>query len=272
MSAIVWLVFGRFRFACVGVLGVSVLGIACQWPSSARAGEASKEQVEAWIHQLQTDPIKERHRLMAFLRAEAAPHATHPPTRSSDRTDLLPVLTAALENDDDRVRTEAICALCYMKCKATFPILEKAFESRHTIVRYYATMGVEWLGDFDDLRPRAVSLFEMVRDREGEDINVRLAATTSLANLGVPQEAKIFIEALRDPRANEALAAGMLNKMGRTDTIELMIARLRTAVPSADHWLTEALAGLTGQNLGTNAKAWQDWLDAHRAEFPEQLK
>jgi hypothetical protein len=221
------------------VLLVALLCIASL--GSTIAAEAGKEQIEQWIHQLQTAPVQERSALIAHLRQEAAPHATHPPTRSSDRTDLLPVLQAALDNGDDHVRTEAICALCYMKCKAAFPILEKAFDSPYANVRYYACMGVTWLADFPELRPRALADLHMMRDREGEAAAIRLHATGALAELGLPQDANPFIDALRDPNANAALAADELSKVGRTDTIELMIIRLRTAVPSADHWLAEVL-------------------------------
>jgi hypothetical protein len=88
----------------------------------------------------------------------------------------------------------------------------------------------------------------------------------------VPQDAAIFLQALRDEHANEALAAGALASMGRKDAIELMIRRLRTAVPSSDHWLGEALAKLTGAAFGKSADAWQKWLDANRSELPEQAK
>jgi hypothetical protein len=124
-------------------------------------------------------------------------------------------------------------------------------------------LGVDWLADVPDLRARAIAGLETARDRQGEAFDVRLHATSALARTGVPQEAKIFLEAIRDPNANAALAATELTRMGRKDAIELMIVRLRTAVPLADHWLGEALKTLTRQELGTDAEAWQEWVDAH---------
>ena len=52
----------------------------------------------------------------------------------------------------------------------------------------------------------------------------------------------------------------------------LMIARLRTAVPSSDEYLAEALEKLTGEKLGKDADAWQKWLDENRPKLPEQLR
>ena len=239
---------------------------------TAATGGALEKQVEEWIHRLKTDPIEARKKLIGEIRREAAPRSGHPPKVSSNRIDLFPVLEAALGNDDRHVRTEAICALSYMKCPAAFPILEQAMQSDYGEVRYYACMGIGWLADEGDLRERAVAALERVRDRAGEAFNIRLHATSGLAELGLKQEPEIFVEALRDPRANDSLAATQLARMGRKDTIELMIVRLRTAVPSGDHWLAEALKELTGESLGKDAKAWQQWLDAHRAELPPQLK
>jgi len=251
------------------LFGLLVLGA---FLGKATAGDAGEKQIQEWIHRLETDPLEARHKLMAEIRREATPYSGHPPAQSSPRTDLLPVLEAALGNDDDRVQTEAICTLCYMKCRDALPILEKAFESKHPTVRYYACMGVEWLADEADLRLRVVMALEKARYRQDEVFSVRLHAAAALANLGEEQEPKIFLDALRNPRANEALAASVLARMGRKDAIELMIVRLRTAVPSGDHWLGEALKKLTGQELGTDANAWQEWVDAHRSELPEQLK
>lgn len=250
-------------------LGLLVFGA---FLATATADDAAATRVQQWIHRLETDPVEARHRLMEEIRAEAAPHAQHPPTQSSTRTDLFPVLVAALGNDDKDVRSEAICTLCYMKCPEAFPILEQAFESRHSIVRYYACMGVEWLADFGDLRLRAVAALEKARDRQGEVFDVRLHAASGLAHLGLPQEAKIFLDAFREPYANDALAADWLARMGRKDTIELIIVRLRKAGPLGDYWLTEALKELTGKDFGADATVWQEWVDAHRSELPEQLK
>jgi hypothetical protein len=238
----------------------------------APGAESTAERNQAYIRRLTIEPVEDRRVLISKIRREATPGAKHPPTETSDRTDLLPVLDAALANDDDGVRTEAICALCYMKNRETFPILEKASESPFPSVRYYACMGVQWLAEEPALRVRAITVLQKALDRPGESFSIRLHASASLDELGVKQEATIFIEALRNPRANEAMAAGVLARMRRKDTIELMIGRLKTAVPSGDHWLSEALKSLTGEDFGTNAETWQRWLEANRPALPEQIK
>ena len=124
--------------------GVITLGV---FQGTAATGSALEKQVEEWIHRLKTDPIEARQKLIGEIRREAAPGSGHPPKVSSNRTDLFPVLEAALGNDDRHVRTEAICALSYMKCPAAFPILEQALQSDYWEVRYYACMGIGWLAD-----------------------------------------------------------------------------------------------------------------------------
>ena len=251
------------------ILGIFALG---SFADLATAAVATPERIQTYIRRLTTEPAEERYKLIREIRQEAAPGAKHPPVKSSDRTDLLPVLEAALENDDDRVRTEAICGLCYMKCRDTLPILEWSLESAYPTVRYYACMGLLWLADEPDLRERVSAGLEKAQTRPGEAFGVRLHASASLDELGVKQEDTIFIEALRNPRANAAQAATVLARMRRKDTIELMVVRLKTAVPSTDHWLSLALRDLTGEDFGTNAETWQRWLDVNRAALPEQIK
>jgi hypothetical protein len=253
----------------VFLLGVLILGA---FLGTATADDAADKRAKELIHKLETEPEEARRKLIAEIRQEAAPRSKHPPVESSTRTDMLPVLEAALGNDDDRVRTEAICALCYMKCKDAFPILEKAFESRDPTVRYYASMGVEWLADEAELRPRVIAALAKACDRPGELLGVRLGAAAALAKIGVKQKADIFLDALRDPHENAALSSGVLADMGRKDAIELMIVRLRTARPSSDHWLAVALKRLTGEDFGKDADAWQKWLDANRSDLPVQIK
>jgi HEAT repeat protein len=240
----------------------------------AAGGEAREKRIQEWLARLRTDPVVRRRRLIEEIRAEGTIGlGGHPPKGSSKRTDLLPVLEAALANEDEQVRSEAVLTLAYMKCPDALPVLERALASPHRTVRYYACMGVEWLADFAALRSSCVAALEKARDRkEEDDRNVELHAAAALHGLGVKQEPALFLEALRDPKANEALAAGILADLGRKEAVELIVTRLRTAVPDGDHYLAEALAKLTGASCGKDADAWQKWLDAHRSELPEQAR
>src|SRR5581483_3680027 len=203
--------------------------------AAAAAGEAREKRVQEWLARLRSDPVLRRRRLIEEIRAEGTiGTGGHPPKGSSKRTDLLPVLEAALADPDKEVRSEAVLTLAYMKCPDALPVLERALASPHTTVRYYACMGVEWLADFATLRSSCVTALETARDRE-KDAGVKLHAAAALHKLHVPQEPALFLDALKDEKANEALAAGVLADMGRKDAIALMIARLRGAVPDADH-------------------------------------
>lgn len=246
--------------------------IVATLPFAAAADDSTSERNRSYVRRLFTEPPEARRELMREIGQEATPDRKHPPLVSSDRTDLLPVLAAALENDDDPVRTSAILTLSYMKCREALPILERSLESAHPTVRYYACMGLHWLGEEPDLRERAIAGLKSAQSRRGEAFDIRLHASASLDDLGVSQDSAIFVEALRDPRANAAQAARVLARMRRKETLELMIVRLKTATPSTDHWLHMALKDLTGVDFGTDAETWQRWLEINRLALPEQIK
>lgn len=240
--------------------------------TAAVADDSTAERNKSYVRRLVTEPPEARRSLMREIGQQATPERKHPPLVSSDRTDLLPVLAAALENDDEQVRESAILTLSYMKCRDALPILDRSLESRYPTVRYYACMGLHWLGEEPDLRERVIAGLQSAQARRGEAFDIRLQASASLDDLGVKQDSAIFVEALRDPRANAAQAAKVLARMRRKETLELMITRLKTATPSTDHWLHMALKDLTGVDFGTDADTWQRWLEINRLALPEQIK
>jgi hypothetical protein len=248
-------------------------GLPAPSPAKPALDDHARELIEA----LEKGSVEDRRALAQKIREEADDGCGgDPPTSSSKRTDLLPVLEATLSNtDSDRelsVRVTGVLALCYMKCHDAFPILVKALENDNATARYYACMGIEWLADFPDLRAPAIAALEKARDRKAEtDLNVKLHAASALREITKP-DAAIFLQALKDEHANEALAANALADMGRKDSVELMIRRLKTADYADSHYLVEALKKLTGQDFGADAAKWQDWLDANRSSLPEQAR
>lgn len=253
----------------------SLVTLSLTAPAPALADGAAERRVQAWIQRLKTDPVARRRLLLREIRDEACGDAGHPPVRVSDRTDVLPVLAVALDDADEAVREQAIATLCYMKNKEALPLLTRALTSEDAGVRYFACMGLGWLGDDPDARERAVAALRAARDRADEPwFNVRLHAAAALLDLGASREEDValFLTGLRDPAANPALAAAALAQLGHKESVQLMITRLRTAVPSLDHHLSLALKVLTGQDHGKNAEAWQRWLDANRASLPEQVQ
>jgi hypothetical protein len=258
----------------------SVLALALL-ETVAIAGDAAERRVQGWIHKLKTDPVAARRKLIREIRDEANQYDDREgvdlPT-TTDRADLLPALEVALSDEDDDVRSDAIGALKYMRHPKAFPILARAVDSPHWSVRYFATEAIGWLGDIADLRSSVVAVLVKVRDREEkEDIDIPLAAAQQLVRLGVKTDPRIFIDSLKreDPTCTGAEA---LMKLGRRDTIELMVKAIGRAVPSRDYWIGKYLQKLTGQVIGgdnpgaKDAAAWQEWLDANRSKLPEQVR
>jgi hypothetical protein len=244
-------------------------------PAPAFADGAVERRIQGWLERLETDPPSRRLRLLREIREEVCGSgAGHPPKRVSERTEVLPVIAVALRDEDKEVRTQAVLTLCYMKNKATLPLLTSALTNEEGIVRYYACMGLEWIGDDPDVREPAIAALRAARDRADEPkLNVRVHAAAALVTLGASREEDValFLQALRDPEANGSIAAHALAQLGRKEAVQLMIARVRTAFYDRYH-ASVALKALTGEDHGEDAEAWQRWLDANRASLPEQAQ
>jgi HEAT repeat protein len=244
----------------------------------ALAGDAAEKRVQEWIRRLRTEPVASRRTLIAEIREEANVYKGEPP-KTTDRPDLLPALEVALSDEDPQVRSDAIGALKYMRHPKALPILERALESEHETVRFFAVVGLGWLGDFADLRTSVITTLTKVRDRkEDREFEENLYAAEELVRLGAQTDAKIFEDALRQEDPCASLAANALTKLGRKDSVGLMIKALRSARPSNDHWIGLDLQKLTGETIGKDnpvaaeADAWQAWLDKNRSKLPEQVR
>lgn len=217
----------------------------------------------------------ELRRTLAQEAREVATRGTggHPPERSSSRPDLIPFAALAVENIDKEVRTQAICMLAYMNHHACLPLLKSSLRHTDSTVRYYACMGLGWLGRMPRHRQEVILALSSARDAKEERVfDVRLNAASGLLDLGVTQDPELFIEAMRRDRANHALAASALALLKRKDAIELILVRLATAQPSLDHWCGKALESLTGQSFGTSHAKWKEWLEANRDHLPPQIR
>ena len=197
----------------------------------------------------------------------------HPPSGSSNRTDLLPLLAVALNDETEEVSVQAVLTLAYMINEKTLSLLENSLKNHYGDVRYYACVGLAWLGRSERLRPGIIRKLQEARDSMSEDsFDVKLHAASSLLDLDAPQDPGIFIEAMRKEGANHAIAAGALAKLKRKDAIELIVKALEKAEDSEDHWCGKALEGLTGEAFGKDYGKWKDWLEKNRKLLPDQLK
>ena len=160
-----------------------------------------------------------------------------------------------------------------MKCRDASPFLVEALQNEVERVRTDACLGLAWLADFHDLDKASVAALK-ARDRPGERFGVRLQAAAALLEIGGPTQEPAILHgiSLRNPEADTALAAHALAAMGRTETIELMIGQIDGQQPAANGKLLGALWQLTGQRLGSDPTRWRAWLEKNRDKLPEQLR
>lgn len=226
--------------------------------------------VDRWIEGLRSADRKGRRELITELRAEACRKSGgHPPAAESDRPDLIPVFVAGLRNDDAEVCTQAVCALAYMNHSGTFDPLIDALRHSNSTVRYYAVMGLEWMGRRAELKERAVSALREVLGRPDDSFDVPLHAASSLVELRALEDPAWFLRSLREGIGNRALAAGALETLGRRDAVEILIEALKGG--EYQHHLAETLHKLTGFHGFQDYAAWRHWLDKNRGTLPPQL-
>lgn len=243
-------------------------------PGEASAGDEETEgpsdpvELERQLREARGKRAKE---LIVAIREAASQGNGHPPKRASTRTDLLPVLAAALEHPDDQVRLQGVLALAYMGSPEAFPLLKRALRDKDPTVSYYAMMGLGWLKEEARLEQEVVAIHRAALKDQSRPFDTRLSAAENLVEWGLLNDPAIFVEALRSPEGNAAMAASALANLKRRDAIELLILRLRTARPSTDYHISVALAKLTGKSFGTDHLRWKSWLEANRATLPEQI-
>ncbi|HLY75100.1 MAG TPA: HEAT repeat domain-containing protein, partial [Planctomycetota bacterium] len=141
----------------------------------------------------------------------------HPPTGESERPELIPVFVSALEGRDSEVQTQAIQALAYMNHVDAFEPLIGGLRHPNSTVRYYAVMGIGWMGRRPDHRDRAVSRLREILEQPDADFDVTLHAASSLVGLNALEDPTLFLRSLRLRQGTEALAASALAKLGRRD-------------------------------------------------------
>jgi tetratricopeptide (TPR) repeat protein len=233
------------------------------------ADESGRPGGEPPLPPAPTDPREERRARMVRLRDEATREsAGHPPKGRSRRTDLLPDFVRGLDDSDHEVRTQAICALAYMNAPEALEPLLGALKHSDWTVRWYAVMGLEWLGLYSEIRARVVAALRRIVDERVGPESLPLAAAEALVQLGEPQDPALFFEALREDGADVYMAAAALAKFGRRDAIELILRRMENA--DNRHLLGKALEELTGQAFGESVARWASWLEANRSSLPPQ--
>jgi tetratricopeptide (TPR) repeat protein len=246
------------------------VGRGSQSPTILGVSVPTTSTMQRWKQHLNDAPKEDRRRLVTEIR-EAACRLSggHPPSGESDRPDLVPILVAALQNNDPEVRSQAACALAYMNHSEAFaPLLEALWHADPT-VRYCSVMGIEWIGRRANFQERAIAALRKKFDLPDDDFRVTLHVASSLVALKALEDPSIFLRALREDNANDALAAQALAALDRRDAIELMIERMRGS--DLNHHLRLALQKLTGHDAGMEYADWRDWFKHNRGHFPSQL-
>jgi hypothetical protein len=215
------------------------------------------------------DALEEGRKWIIALRDEATAESRgHPPKGRSTRTDLIPHFVSSLSDRDSDVRDQAICALAYMNAPETLEVLVGAIRHSDWSVRWYALMGLEWLGAYEEIRPQVVAALRRVVTEGDRSLKFWLAAAEALVQLGELEDPAFFFEALRRKDGDVGVAAAALTKLGRRDAVELIVHRMEDS--ENRYHVGECLKALTGQTHGDSVARWKEWFEAKRSTLPPQ--
>ena len=197
------------------------------------------------------------------------------PGASTRRPDLLPVLAAALGDEDGRVRGVAAAALAQAAHESGVPFLLEALKHPDLEVRRWAGRGLADFADHPRLGTQVIAELRRVSSPGGDpDFDVRYIAASALFEHGQPVDSSIFVEALRGDHDHSPFIARTIAALGRKDAIYLLIRRMALLSPGNPDAAParEALETLTGERLGDDPVRWYRWLEKNRSRFPPQVE
>lgn len=188
------------------------------------------------------------------------------------RSDLVPVLAAALKDVDGKIRRHAIATLADLHREDAYStVLAAARQEVDDDVRRIACAGLEWFGRRPAFREEVLRvLTKIMEDPDNDDFSVRLQAADSLFHLSALPHAEVHVEELRKSGGMSGRARKVALQFGRKDVILLLIRRLAIVPPDRSAPVAEDLRRLTGEKLGDDPVAWYRWFERNRSALPEQ--
>jgi len=195
-----------------------------------------------------------------------------PPLRgSSSRPDLIPVLAAALQDEDYAVRATAAYGLAGMNHELALPYLIGAFKSE-TRAEEGLCRGLQELAGSPALREQIVAFLREVVEAKSFSLDARFYSAVALMDLGQLHNSDVFVEALRRHyRYSDQLMTAIIH-YDRKDTISMTIQAMASTPPPQMEGLANVLSELTGEKFGSDPTAWYHWFEKNKDRFPPQVE
>ena len=166
---------------------------------------------------------------------------------------------AALKSEDGRVRYYAAAALGASTDARAVDALRKAADDREAHVRQTAAAALAKV----EAAPRAGA--EAPEDAAAE--TARYQAAMAAWKDGSPESVDLLIRGLQDRSMRiRAHCAWALGRLGNARGVEPLIRVIEVPVdPQQVSYAAKALAQITGQDFGPDARAWRQWYEKESA-------
>lgn len=226
----------------------------------AKHGEAFREKRRARIGELRNLAIRGMGR-------------DCPPSGTSSRPDLLPILAAAFDDEDGKVRAHAILTVAEMNHEKALPVLLGALNHEDSDVQQTACLGLGWLGRAASVREAAIKELTGVYDSADKtELQVRVEAARALFDLGALRSADLFVEALKEKQVRWEIARKVFVHFQRKEFTFALIKKMATVDPSRTSEYGQDLERLTGEKFGDDPVKWYRWFEQNRASYPPQIE
>jgi hypothetical protein len=199
----------------------------------------------------------------------------HPPTASSFRPDLLPLLAEALEDEERDVWRRAAWTVAYMNHPDALPVLLRGVQHPDHGVQTPACIGLGWLGRAESLRGKILpALVRVYQGQTGAIFAVRLDAAGFLLDWGEIQDPSFFLEAMTSGFGNRSEVRRAMARFGRKDAVLPLIKQLAVYTPKTESAAecAQALEVITGENFGPDPVRWYRWFEKNQSTLPKQLE
>jgi HEAT repeat protein len=176
-----------------------------------------------------------------------------------------------LNSADAWIRAQGICGLSYMHNGKTLPVLIAALRHEDSVVRGFACTGLSWLGRDERLRAQcAEALWNVLRCTFERNDTVRVSVASSLVEIGERVDASEFTKALVKRAGNVALITRALARMGRKESVWLIIQSMSDADSDENVWIAKDLEALLGVSIGVKKERWLEWYELNSSMLPPQ--
>jgi hypothetical protein len=196
-----------------------------------------------------------------------------PPSGISHRPDLIPILAAALQDEEPAVRRNAALGLAGMNHEQALPAMIGALKQPGCDEVETLSRGIQWLARSPAQRPVVIAAMrELLELQPQAPFTARFYLTTVLMELGEPCNSDVFIEGLNKWSRISEISTKAVVRFDRKDAILMLIKTMAGRPPLYMEDYGEALSQLTGENFGKDPTAWYRWFEKNKDRFPPQIE